>query len=74
MRTIRKHKGNWQCLVRIKDHPHISKSFKKHDDAKRWRNEIELKIRREYTDELLQKPLCDEQTGKQLWHTEEIKV
>ena len=47
MSTIRKHKGNWQCLVRIKDHPHISKSFKKHDDAKRWGNEIELKIRRE---------------------------
>jgi hypothetical protein len=42
MSTIRKHKGNWQCLVRIKDHPHISKSFKKHDDAKRWGNEIDL--------------------------------
>ena len=48
MSTIRKHKGNWQCLVRIKDHPHISKSFKKHDDAKRWGgDETELKIRRE---------------------------
>ena len=27
-------------------------------------------IDREYTDELLQKPLCDEQTGKQLWHAD----
>jgi len=27
-------------------------------------------IERDYTDELLQNPLCDEQTGKQLWHTD----
>ena len=47
MSTIRKHYGNWQCLVRVKDHPHLSKSFTKHDDAKRWGNETELKIRRE---------------------------
>ena len=47
MSTIRKHRGNWQCLVRVKDHPHLSKSFKKHEDANRWGIETELKIRRE---------------------------
>ena len=47
MSTIRKHRGNWQCLVRVKDHPHLSKSFKKHGDANRWGIETELKIRRE---------------------------
>ena len=38
---------NWQCLVRVKHHPELSKSFTKHEDAKRWGNETELKIRRE---------------------------
>ena len=38
---------HWRCLVRIKDHPHLSKTFKKHEDAKRWSIETELKIRRE---------------------------
>ena len=47
MSTIRKHYGNWQCLVRVKDHPQIIKSFKLKEDANRWGNETELKIRRE---------------------------
>ena len=38
---------NWQCLIRIQHHPKLSKTFKKHEDAKRWANETELKIRRE---------------------------
>ena len=47
MPTIRKMGKNWQCLVRVKHHPELSKSFTKHEDAKRWGNETELKIRRE---------------------------
>jgi integrase len=47
MPTIRKLRGNWQCLVRVANHPNLSKTFKKHEDAKRWGNETELKIRRE---------------------------
>ena len=47
MGTIRKMGSNWQCMVRIKDHPQLSKSFKTNADAKRWGIEIELKIRRE---------------------------
>jgi len=47
MSTIRKMGKNWQCLVRVKHHPELSKSFTKHEDAKRWGNETELKIRRE---------------------------
>ena len=47
MSTIRKHYGKWQCLVRVKDHPQIIKSFTLRGDAKRWGNETELKIRRE---------------------------
>jgi integrase len=47
MPTIRKMGKNWQCLVRVKHHPELSKSFSKHEDAKRWGNETELKIRRE---------------------------
>ena len=47
MSTIRKHYGKWQCLVRVKDHPQLIKSFILLDDAKRWANETELKIRRE---------------------------
>ena len=47
MSTIRKHYGKWQCLVRVKDHPQIIRSFKLIEDAKRWGNETELKIRRE---------------------------
>jgi len=47
MSTIRKHYRKWQCLVRVKDHPQIIKSFKLREDAKRWGIETELKIRRE---------------------------
>jgi hypothetical protein len=47
MSTIRKTGSNWQCMVRIKDHPQLSKSFKTNADAKRWGIETELKIRRE---------------------------
>ena len=47
MSYIRKMGKHWRCLVRIKDHPHLSKTFKKHEDAKRWSIETELKIRRE---------------------------
>ena len=47
MGTIRKMGSNWQCMVRIKDHPQLSKSFKTNADAKRWGIETELKIRRE---------------------------
>jgi len=45
--VIRKHGKKWQCLVRVKDHPQIIKSFTLREDAKRWGNETELKIRRE---------------------------
>ena len=47
MGTIRKMGKHWQCMVRIKDHPQLIKTFKKHEDAKRWSIETELKIRRE---------------------------
>ena len=47
MSTIRKHYGKWQCLVRVKDHPQIIKSFTLRDDAKRWAIVAENKIRRE---------------------------
>ena len=36
-----------QCLVRLKGHPNLSKSFVKFSDAQRWGLETELKIRRE---------------------------
>jgi len=44
---IRKHYGKWQCLVRIKNHPSISKCFESKTDAKRWSIATENKIRRE---------------------------
>ena len=47
MATIRKLRGNWQCMIRVINHPNLSRTFKKHEDAKRWGNETELKIRRE---------------------------
>ena len=47
MSYIRKMGKHWRCLVRIKDHPQLIKTFKKHEDAKRWSIETELKIRRE---------------------------
>ena len=47
MSYIRKTEKHWQCLIRMKDHSNLSKTFKKHEDAKRWSIETELKIRRE---------------------------
>jgi hypothetical protein len=44
MGTIRRMGSNWHCLIRIKDHPHRSKIFKKYDDAKHWSIEPEPKI------------------------------
>ena len=44
---IRKHYGKWQCLVRIKNHPFISKCFVSRTDAKRWAIATETKLRRE---------------------------
>jgi len=38
---------HWQCLVRLKDHPNLAKTFKSDADAKRWSHETELKLRRE---------------------------
>ena len=39
MSTIRKLRGNWQCMIRFINHPHLSRTFKKHEDAKRWGDE-----------------------------------
>ena len=47
MSYIRKTEKHWQCLIRMKDHSNLSKTFKKHEDTKRWSIETELKIRRE---------------------------
>ncbi len=47
MAYLRKHRGKWQSVVRIKGHPNIARSFTQRSDAKRWGNETELKIRRE---------------------------
>lgn len=47
MSYIRKMGKHWQCLIRIKDHPNLSKTFKKHEDAKRWADSVENKIRNE---------------------------
>jgi integrase len=47
MATIRMFRKKWQTLIRIKGHPHMSKTFVKHEDAKRWGLETELKLIRE---------------------------
>ena len=47
MSYIRKMGTKHQCLVRLKGHPNLSKSFVKFSDAQRWGLETELKIRRE---------------------------
>ena len=47
MACLIKRNWGWQGIVRVKSHPAIIKSFKKHDDAKRWAIETELKLRRE---------------------------
>ena len=44
---IRKRGNKWQCYVRIKNHPSISKCFASRTDAKRWSIATELKLRRE---------------------------
>ena len=47
MASVIKRKNGWQCEVRIKGHPRITKTLKHFADAKRWGLETELKIRRE---------------------------
>ena len=47
MAYLRKHRGKWQSVVRIKGHSNIARSFTQRSDAKRWGQETELKIRRE---------------------------
>ena len=47
MAHIREHYGSYQCLIRIKGHPTLAKSFKSKTDAKMWALQTELKIRRE---------------------------
>jgi len=47
MAHIREHYGSYQCLIRIKGHPTLAKSFKSKTDAKTWALQTELKIRRE---------------------------
>ena len=41
MACLIKRNWGWQGIVRVKSHPAIIKSFKKHDDAKRWAIETE---------------------------------
>jgi hypothetical protein len=36
MSYIRKIGKHWQCLIRIKDHPQIIKSFKLKEDVNFW--------------------------------------
>ena len=47
MAHIREHYGSYQCLIRIKGHPTLAKSFKSKTEAKTWALQTELKIRRE---------------------------
>ena len=47
MACLIKRSWGWQGIVRVKSHPTIIKSFKKHEDAKRWSIATELKLRRE---------------------------
>jgi len=42
MSTVRKMRGKFQCMVRLKGHPDLSKSFVKFSDAQRWGLETEL--------------------------------
>ena len=44
MAHIREHYGSYQCLIRIKGHPTLAKSFKSKTDAKTWTLQTELKI------------------------------
>ena len=47
MSYIRKMGTKYNCSVRLKSHPDLSKSFVKFSDAQRWGLQTELKIRRE---------------------------
>ena len=47
MATLRIHGKKWQPIIRIVGRPILAKSFQSKTDAKRWANEIELKMRRE---------------------------
>ena len=47
MGTLRGRAGKWQSMIRIAGYPQLIKAFDKHEDAKRWQLEAELKIRRE---------------------------
>ena len=42
MAYLRKHRGKWQSVVRIKGHTNIARSFTQRSDAKRWGQETEL--------------------------------
>ena len=44
MPTIRKLRGNWQCMIRIINHPNLSRTFKKHEDAKRFERCLRARI------------------------------
>ena len=47
MSYIRKMGTKYNCSVRLKGHPNLTKSFVRFSDAQRWGLETELKIRRE---------------------------
>ena len=42
MAHIREHYGSYQCLIRIKGHPTLAKSFKSKTDAKTWALHIDF--------------------------------
>ena len=44
MATIRKRKDKYQALVRLSNHPTISRTFMLKSDAKNWARETEIKI------------------------------
>ena len=50
MAYFRKRLGKWQCVIRIKGHPTITKTFLLKKDAEIWAKNIELKYFREEND------------------------
>ena len=50
MAYFRKRLGKWQCVIRIKGHPTITKTFLLKKDAEAWAKNIELKYFREEND------------------------
>ena len=50
MAYFRKRLGKWQCVIRIKGHPTITKTFLLKKDAEVWAKNIELKYFREEND------------------------